>query len=165
MFNSKIAGAAAALALIAAPTTAAAHDGHHHGRHHGTHHVKRAHVREVTGTATATVASFTGGDLTLTLPSGKTFTAAVTDRTIIDCFTAAPQAATARHGADDGPNHDAGDDHGGQGDDDGANHDQGDDNGNGRCDATALVAGAKVAAANLSLRGGDATWKKVVIVK
>jgi hypothetical protein len=174
MFNSKIAGAAAALALIAAPATAAAHDGHHHGRHHGTHHVKKAHVREVTGRATATVTSFTGGDLTLTLPSGRTFTAAVTDRTIIDCFTAAPQATTARHGSDDGPNHDAGDDHGDDGPnhdagddhgDDGANHDQGDDNGNGRCDATALVTGAKVASANLSLRGGDATWKKVVIVK
>jgi hypothetical protein len=150
MFNSKIAGAAAALALIAAPATAAAHDGHHHGRHHGTHHVKRAHVREVTGAATATVASFTSGDLTLTLPSGRTFTAAVTDRTIIDCFTAAPAATTARHGG---------------GDDDGPNHDAGDDNGNGRCDSTALIAGAKVASANLSLRGGDATWKKVVIVK
>jgi hypothetical protein len=169
MFNSKIAGAAAALALIAAPATAAAHDGDHHGRHHGTHHVKRAHVREVTGRATATVASFADGDLTLTLPSGRTFSAAVTGRTVIDCFTAAPQATTARHGSDDGPDHDAGDDHGGrgQGDDDGANHDQGDDNGNdnGRCDSTALVAGARVSSANLSLRGGDATWKKVVIVK
>jgi hypothetical protein len=152
MFTTKIAGAAAALALLAAPATAAAHDGHHHGRHHHHHH--RADVREVTGTATATVASFAGGDLTLTLPSGRTFAAAVTDRTIIDCVTAAPPATTARHGADDGPNHDAGDDHG-----------QGDDDGNGRCDATALVTGAKVSVAKLSVLGGDATWKQVVIVK
>jgi hypothetical protein len=36
-----------------------------------------------------------------------------------------------RHGNDDGPNHDAGDDHGrhGHGNDDGPNHDAGDDHG------------------------------------
>jgi hypothetical protein len=33
-------------------------------------------------------------------------------------------------GTDDGPNHDSGDDHGGNGNDDGPNHDAGDDNGN-----------------------------------
>jgi hypothetical protein len=160
MSTTKIAGAAAALALIAAPATAAAHDGQHHGRHH--HHVERAHVREVTGAATATVATFAGGDLTLALPSGRTFTAAVTQRTEITCATAAPQAATARHGGGDDPaDHDAGDDHG----DDAPNHDAGDDNGSRRCDASNLVAGARVSVAKLSLRGGDGTWKKVVIVK
>lgn len=163
MFTTKIAGAAAALALLAAPATAAAHNGHHHGRHH--HH--KADVREVTGAATASVTSFTAGDLTLTLPSGRTFTAAVTKKTIIDCWTAAPQAATARHGGgdDDGPNHDAGDDNGGEDNHQSGDDNQGDDNGNGRCDSTALVAGAKVAVAKLALLGGDATWKKVVIVK
>ena len=34
------------------------------------------------------------------------------------------------NGNDDGPNHDAGDDHGGNGNDDSSNHDAGDDNGN-----------------------------------
>jgi hypothetical protein len=34
------------------------------------------------------------------------------------------------NGTDDGPNHDSGDDHGGNGTDDGPNHDAGDDNGN-----------------------------------
>ena len=150
---------AAALALLAAPTVAAAHDGHHHGRHHHHH---RADVREVTGTATATVASFTGGDLTLALPSGRTFTAAVGNRTKIQCVKAAPSAAASRHGGgdDDGPNHDAGDDHG----DDGATHDAGDGHA-AACDSSALVAGAKVPVAKLSVRGGDATWKKVVIAR
>jgi hypothetical protein len=163
MFTTKIAGAAAALALLAAPATAAAHDGHHDGRHHHHHH--RATVREVTGAATATVASFAGDDLTLSLPSGRTFTAAVTSRTEIECVTAAPAATTARHGDgnDDGPNHDAGDDDG----NDGANHDAGDDNDNGAaaCDSGALVAGARVAVAKLSVLGADATWTKVVIAK
>jgi hypothetical protein len=164
MFKTKIAGAAAALALLAAPSVAAAHDGHHHDRGH--HHKHKHQVREVTGTATATVASFDGKDLTLTLPSGRAFTAGVSDKTTIFCFTAAPQAAASHHGNgdDDGPGHDAGDDHG-------TNHDAGDDNGqgdvngNGRCGTDALTAGAKVRFAKLSLAGGDALWKKVVIVK
>jgi hypothetical protein len=154
MFKTKITGAAAALTLLVAPGVAAAHDGHHHRAHHHKHHADK--VREVTGAATATVASFSAGDLTLTLPSGRQFTAGVTDKTAIFCFTAAPQAGAAHHGAgdDDGPDHDAGDDDA-----------QGGDRGNGRCGTDALVAGAKVRFAKLSLAGGDATWKKVVIVK
>jgi hypothetical protein len=148
MLKTKIAGAAAALALLATPSLAAAHAGHPHKGHH-----HKRHAREVTGTATATVASFANGELTLTLPSGKTFAAAVGPKTVLRCVTAAPQtppapATAARHG------HDANDDDPGQGD----------VNGNGRCDATALVAGAKVASANLSLLNGNATWKKVVIL-
>jgi hypothetical protein len=151
MLKTKIVGAAAALTLLATPSLAAAHQGHPHKGHH-----HKRHAREVTGTATATVASFADGELTLTLPSGKTFAATVGPKTVLRCVTAAPQtppapataATTARHG------HDAGDD----------DHGQGDVDGNGRCDATALVAGAKVASANLSLLSGNATWKKVVIL-
>jgi hypothetical protein len=219
MLTTKIAGAVAALALLTAPSVAAAHDGHHHeGRHHHhQHHAKKAKVREVTGAATATVASFTNDELTLTLPSGRTFTATVGRKTVIRCFTAAPTTATtARHGGDDdnnsgpgnsgddnddngpgnagdrhddGPNHDVNDDNGvdpanhDANDDNGVdppNHDANDDNGvdppnhdngqgpvngNGPCGTAALVAGAKVAFAKLSLAGGDATWTKVVIVK
>ena len=171
MFKTKIAGAVAALALLAAPSVAAAHDGHHHRGHHHKHH---SQVREVTGAATATVASFDGKDLTLTLPSGRAFTAGVTDATRVFCFTAAPQAAAAHHGRGDDEgddDNDKGDDDGAKGDDDGPSHDafddngQGDVNGNGRCGTDALVAGAKVRFAKLSLANGDATWKKVVIVK
>jgi hypothetical protein len=181
MLKTRIAGALAALALLAAPAVAAAHgDGHHHkGRHHHKHHFKKAQAREVTGTATATVQSFTGNELTIALPSGKTFSALVDDKTVITCETAAPQtAATASRHGDDGDD-DRGDDdatkgddatgdddhRGGRFDDGDDDNDQGDENGNGRCDATALVAGAKVTEAKLSLTGGDATWKKVELIK
>ena len=50
----------------------------------------------------------------------------------------------------------SGDDHG----DDDHNDDHG-----ARCGTDALVAGARVAVAKLSLQGGSATWKKVVILK
>jgi hypothetical protein len=172
MIKTRFAGALAALALLAAPAVAAAHgDGHHHKGHHHKHHAKKAHARDVTGTATATVQSFTNNELTIALPSGKTFSALVTDRTIIKCRTAAPKptATASRHGDDgddDRGDDDAkGDDRGGRFDDGDDDNDRGDDNGDGRCDASALVAGAKVTEAKLSLKGGDATWKKVELLK
>jgi hypothetical protein len=167
MITTKIAGALAALALLAAPAVAAAHgSGDGHGRHHHKQHAKKKpHTREVTGTATATVASFTDGVLTLALPDGKTFAALVTDRTVLICETAAPAQATASRHGDDGDDDATGDDRRGGRHDDGDDHDQGDDNGNGRCDATALVAGAKVTQAKLSLEGGSATWKKVELLQ
>lgn len=172
MLKTKIAGAAAALALLVAPSVAAAHEGHHRGHHH-QHHAKKVKVRSVAaGAPTATVASFTNGQLTLTLASGKTFAATVTDKTIVKCWTAAPQttATASRHGDDDakGDDDDAkGDDDGAKGDDHGDDDDRGrgDANGNGRCGTDALVAGAKVAFAKLTLTGVDATWKKVVVLK
>jgi hypothetical protein len=213
MTKNRIIGAIAALSLLSVPAVAAAHSsgddhGHHKGRHHHhKHHAKKAKTREVTGSATGTIASFTDGELTITLPNGKSFAADVKRRTVILCKSApaVPAATTARHGddddnsgsgrhgRDDGPNHDAGDDRG----DDGPNHDVGDDhpatsttpgttttpsttvppatddhgnddhnNGHGiRCGTDALVAGARVATAKLSLQGGSATWKKVVVLK
>jgi hypothetical protein len=171
MVKTRFVGALAALALLVAPAVAAAHgDSHHHkGRHHHKHHVKKAQAREVTGTATATVQSFADKELTIALPSGKTFTATVTDKTVITCETAAPQttATTSRHGDDGDDDREGDDDHdrGGRFDDGDDDNDQGDENGNGRCDATALVAGAKVTEAKLSLKGGDAIWKKVELLK
>jgi hypothetical protein len=212
MTKNRIAGAVSALALFAAPAVAIAHgndDGgsHRHGRHHHhQRHVHKAKVREVTGTATGTVASFANRELTITLPNGKSFTADVKRRTVILCKSA-PAATTARHGdddgnsgpgrggRDDGSSHDAGDDHGDHPatsttpasttappsttvpapttGDDGANHDANDDhsnddhnNGHGtRCGTAALVVGAKVIEAKLSLQGGNATWKKIELLK
>lgn len=157
MLRTRIAGAAGALALLAAPAVAVAHgDGHHHKGHH---HAKKPHPRDVTGSASATVQSFANGELTLALPSGRTFTADVTRRTVILCRAAAPAAAAkaAHHGDGDAtttapastttpppttvP---------------GAGH--------GRCGADRLVAGAKVLAAKLSLQGDVVTWKKVIVV-
>jgi hypothetical protein len=193
MTRNRIAGAISALALLAAPAVAAAHGNgddhgrHHDGRHHHKHHGKKAHSREVTGRATATSASFADGELTLALPSGKTYTADVTNRTVIVCRTLPATANAASHGGDDdsGP---------GKGGDDGANHDHGDDHAppsstapatttappsttvppttvpaptgdHGRCGTDALVAGAKVSDAKLSLKGDSVIWKKIAIVK
>ena len=143
MFRTRIVGAVSALALLAAPAVALAHgNGHHHHQRH--HHAKKKPARDVTGTASATVQSFAVGELTLALPSGKSYSAAVTDRTVILCRTAAPASTTtpstttppstvprARHG---------------------------------RCGTDKLVAGAKVSVAKLVLKGDTVTWKKVVVV-
>jgi hypothetical protein len=211
MTKNRITGAIAALSLLAVPAVAAAHGtgddhGHHAGRDHHRHHAKKAKIREVTGSATGTVASFTAGALTITLPSGRSFTADVTKRTILECRSAPTTATAARHGDDDGngddsgpgkggngdgANHDANDDHGDDNatttapaststppsttvpapttGDDGPNHDAGDDHGDDdhgvRCDTAALVPGAKVAEAKLSLQGGDSVWKKIELLK
>jgi len=69
----------AATALAVAPTSALAHGGHHG---HGEHAV----------TPVATVASFAGGTLTLTLTDGSTLTGKVTDRTRLACENAAATA-------------------------------------------------------------------------
>jgi hypothetical protein len=133
MLRTRIAGAVGALALLAAPAVAVAHgDGHHHQRHH---HAKKAHPRDVTGTAIATVQSFADGELTLALPSGKTYSADVTDRTVIICRAATPSAKASRHDGD-----------------------------RGRCGTDKLVAGAQVSWAKLALKGDTVTWKKVVVV-
>jgi hypothetical protein len=205
MTRNRIAGAISALALLAAPAVAAAHGNgddhgrHHDGRHHHKHHGKKAHSREVTGRATATIASFTDGELTLALPSGKTYTADVTHRTVIVCRTLPATANAASRGDDSsgpGKGGDDGDRHGGN--DDGADHDVNDDRGDdhappsstapatttappsttvppttvpaptgdhGRCGSDALVTGAKVSDAKLSLKGDSVIWKKIAIVK
>jgi cell division septation protein DedD len=205
MTKNRIIGAIAALSLLTVPAVAVAHGsgddrGNHNGRHHHNHHGKKAKkTRDVTGSATGTVASFTNGELTIALPNGKSFTADVKRRTVIRCKSAPVVPATvARHGdddgngrggRDDGPNHDAGDDHGDHPatttapatttvpastttpsttvpptTDDHGNDDH--NNGHGaRCGTAALVAGTRVATAKLSLKGGSATWKKVVLLK
>jgi hypothetical protein len=183
MTKNRIIGAIAALSLLAVPAVAAAHGsgddhGHHKGRHHHKHHGKQA--RDVTGAATGTIASFTDGALTITLPSGRSFTADVTKRTVLLCKSAPATATAAGHGHDNsGPGH-GGDDHASSTAPASTTtpsttvpppttgHDRNDDHKNGhgvRCGTDALVAGAKVTDAKLSLKGGDAIWKKVVLVK
>jgi hypothetical protein len=189
--STRLTTAAAALALAAAPAVAYAHGGHHH---HGHHHKSHAGNHKNAGPI-GTVASFTGGTLTITLNDGNPIAGKVTDRTIIKCETAAPQStatpavppttATPRLVRGD-----HGDDHHGSGDDDhpstgvpGDNdNDHGDDNddhpstgvpgddrgdevGNGRCDATALTDGTVVEKAKISLTSQGAIWKKVVLLK
>jgi hypothetical protein len=166
MFRTRIVGAVGALALLAAPAVAVAHgDGHHHHKRH--HHAKKKHARDVTGTASATIQSFANGELTLALPSGKSYSAAVTDRTVILCRTAAPAAKPAGH-------------HGPKGHDDATTPAPASTTTpgsttvppstvpaagrHGRCGTDKLVAGAKVSTAKLVLKGDTVTWKKVVVV-
>lgn len=176
MLRTRIVGTVGALALLAAPAVAVAHgNGHHHKRHH--HHVKKAHGRDWTGKASATIQSFANNELTLALPSGKTYTADVTRKSVIICWPApTPAPATAKASG-----HHDGDDHGG-------GKGKGDDAPSttapsttappstttppstvprdkpGRCGVDKLVVGAKVAVAKLSLKGDSVIWKKVVVV-
>lgn len=179
MTRNRIVGTVGALALLAAPAAAIAHgDGHHH-KHHG----KKSHKRVVANEAKATIASFTDGELTLALPNGKTYAADVTRRTIIVCRTLPTSATTASRGDDDHGSGRGGRKHG---------HDDptttapasttvppttttpapahvpsgGDGHRKrGRCGTAALVVGAKVAQAKLSLKGDSVVWKKLTIVR
>jgi hypothetical protein len=108
-----------------------------------------------------TVASFTGGVLTINLAGGGTLTGDVTQDTEIECdnmATAADDGGDGDHGGDQGGDGggDPGDDGGGdQGDDD-----QGEDGG-GNCATDALTTGAVVHEAELKARNGTATFEKV----
>jgi hypothetical protein len=90
-----------------------------------------------------TVASFTGGVLTISLAGGGTLGGEVTDETEIECDDVA-------HASDDGD-----DDQGG---DDGDHHHHGDDD---NCAPDALTAGAAVHEADLKARDGKAIFEKV----
>jgi hypothetical protein len=91
------------------------------------------------GKEAGSVVSLAGGILTLKLLDGSEVAAAFDDSTRLKCEnegTGTPTAAAASNGDDDGPGHDAGDDHGGsagsssgRGGDDGPGHDAGDDRG------------------------------------
>jgi hypothetical protein len=185
-----------ALAL-AGPSAALAHHGRGHHRHH--HHEARAHhakfriVHIGAGASwaappsttppapenAATVASYTGGVLTLTLKDGSTVSGKVTENTRIRCIKATPPPPPAGTTPDDrGPGDDwgPGDDqdrgemsegqhgwggwhHGDHGDDD-------DQEAPGPpCDSSALVAGAIVRAAELRISSSGAEFEKILLVR
>ncbi len=189
MTKNRIIGAIAALSLLAVPAVAVAHgSGDDRGKsssrdHHHQHHGKKA--KKKTRTATGTITSFANGELTVTLLNGKSFTADVKRHTVILCKSAPiVPATTARNGDDNGkgrrghhddpatttapptvtapastttpsttvpaPTTGNADHHHGHG---------------ARCGTAALVAGTSVATAKLSLQGGSATWKKIVLLK
>lgn len=166
MTKNKIVGAIAALGLLSAPAVAIAHgNGDDHGNKGGREHSKHNHKgkHHSTPAPTGTVQSFAAGELTIALPNGKTYSGLVTRRTILKCRTAAPQGSTTAptttapassttpasatlpvkaRKANNRWHH-----------------------GNGRCGTDALVAGTSVSAAKLSLKDGEATWKKVELLK
>jgi hypothetical protein len=180
---------ACSLLALALPVAASAHDStdhdafRHAGEHHRRHHHRRAHtvvftagaVRTVPGTTApvapvspvpaepaATVASFENGVLKLTLGDGSTVAGKVTERTEIECRM--------------GDREDFGDDNGQDGDDNGDGRggpgpgdrgDRGDDERGdfgqmeGQCGTAALVAGAKVADADLAVTSAGSFWERV----
>ena len=104
MLRTRIVGAVGALAILGAPAIAVAHGSGHDAKHGGKHakkHHKKKKPRDVTGKASAMVQSFAAGELTLALPSGKSWTADVTDRTVIVCHIR-PVVPTAK-ASHDGP--------------------------------------------------------------
>ena len=172
---------AVATVSLAVPSAALAHNGerhhHHRGRHHNHAHVLAFHAQApaspststtpMPGQSAGTIASFSGGTLTITLSDGSTVSGKVTERTEIEC--PAPTAGAARF--DD---NDRGDDNGfdnshqdgssgpGNGRGDCPGHD---DEHNGEqhehCTSAALVQGASVKEAFLSVSSQGAEWVKV----
>jgi hypothetical protein len=134
----------AATALAAAPAVALAHDGGDGEHGHG-------HGRDAT--PVATVASFSGETLTLTLTDGSTLAAKVTDRTHLTCESAKPPAPPAPVKASKAsfkPRH-----HG---------------HGFGRhryrpCSTDNLTAGAKVTDAEVSVTTSGAVFREVDLVQ
>jgi hypothetical protein len=118
-----------------------------------------------------TVASFTGGVLTIKLAKGGTLSGLVTPDTEIECD--GPATASSASGDDDhgdgdhqdgdhqDGDHQDGDHRGGvQGNDDDGDDDHGDDD-QSSCDATALTVGRTVAEAELKAANGQAVFEKV----
>jgi hypothetical protein len=165
------------------------HHGRHHVRHHDRRFGDIPGAPGTTGTPPAsgttipnagTVTSFTGGVLTITLANGTTVSGMVTADTRIDCVRANdpndpndPMGDNSRRDGGPGPSG-SGDNGGqnGQGDGNGDNNGRGDDNGQGddndpgddnmqACQTTALVAGATVRDAELSISQFGATWERV----
>jgi hypothetical protein len=108
-----------------------------------------------------TIASFTGGVLTINLAGGGTLAGEVSDETEIECDD---QAQASDNGDDQGDDDQGDDDHGGGPGDDDHGGDPGDDDqgeNEGNCAADALTAGRTVHEAELNARDGKATFEKV----
>lgn len=180
-------GIAAALAALVLPAAAMARHSSHHARshHHRRHHVAHtvvfssATVRHTTpspagsetptgteGEAAGTIASFEGGVLKITLSDGTTVSGKVTEQTRIECGCAGHEGVSGGEGGDHGFGGDSSFS-GGHGDS------QGDDEHGSMpfgtpgseetpsCGTSALVAGAKVAEAELTVGSSGAVWEKV----
>jgi hypothetical protein len=166
--------ACCALLAVGSATALARHD--HHPRHHARHHDRRPHARRhderfgpAPGTPApatqdaGTVMSFTGGMLTIKLDDGSTVSGTVNGGTEIECE--GMQNDVARDGGpgpsgggdNNGDNGDTGD-QGDHGDDDGDQVDANDDQ---SCATTALVAGATVRDAQLSVSSAGSIWTRI----
>jgi hypothetical protein len=163
---------ASSLLALAIPAAASAHHGSRH-RHHRRHHAhtvvfspsaRRSDTPSVTQTPAteqvATVASFEGGVLKLTLADGSTVSGKVTENTEIGC-------GCDGHHFEDGPQdfgHDNGDDHG----DDHPGFFRHDDEqgqmGERNCGVSSLVLGSKVKEAELNVSGAGTFWEQIELL-
>jgi hypothetical protein len=179
--------AAGALAVPGAALASHNDEQHGHELHHGdrvAHHHRDRRVRVVDfGEPAGTVASFADGKLAIALNDGTTVSAKLTAGTEIECRTAI--AAAARDGGQ-GAGGDQGDERSDQGDergdgaqsssgpgsgrqdagrgDDGRDEDGRDDGAEDEaehCSPTALVTGAVVREAELSVSSAGAVWREV----
>jgi hypothetical protein len=189
-----LAAATSSLFALAAPSLASARHSKCHGRsHHACSHVRHAHHARIvkfgasasttapsgttptapTGETAGKVASFEGGVLTITLNDGSSVSGKVTEQTEISCQSATPtsgddadeQGDESSGGNGEDSSHvrlsSRGDDlsAGGGGDDD-------EDGGqSSSCTSTALVPGAVVREAELSIGGGGSVWKHIDLIQ
>jgi len=173
-------GFAAALAALVLPGAAMAHHSsqharaHHHRRRHRAHTVvfSPATVRHTTptppsgetpppgpgGEAAGTIASFEGGVLQITLSDGTTVSGKVTEQTRIQCGCPGHDGSWGGDGEDRSWGGDGGFS-GSQGDDEHGSMPGGEETPS--CGTAALVAGAKVHEAELTIGSSGAVWEKV----
>jgi hypothetical protein len=157
---------------------------HHHGAHLLAFHAQAPAPTPSAGQGTippspvaeeraGTIASFTAGTLTITLNDGSIVSGKVGPATEIECHSAIASAADnganggdgaeGEHGDRSGPGSGDGQSGDGSGDDEGE-HDAGDDNAHDEtehCSPAALVPGASVREAVLSVGGAGAFWVKL----
>jgi hypothetical protein len=158
------------------------HGARHHHRHRGAHllafHAQAPATTPGPGAGTTpaapvaearagTIASFTAGTLTITLNDGSSVSGKVGSATEIECRSATASAAdNGDNGGGDGEHGDRsgpGSADGRSGDDE-AEHEAGDDDARDEaehCSQTALVPGASVREAALSVGGAGAFWVKL----
>jgi hypothetical protein len=179
MRRTLFAALASAALLSLVPAIALAR--HHGRRHHSSHarHVRVHHKRfgrddvkpgsptnprsPTSESNAGTVASFTGGVLTIKLNDNSTVSATVTNATEIECESTAPSGSTGEMRADEqGSGGDETGDHRGDGDQGDNNGDNGDVGENeGSCGPAALTMGATVHEAEMNVSGAGAVWTKV----
>jgi hypothetical protein len=179
--------AATGLLFVFGPAAALAH---HHSRSHHHARAHHAHIRrfgDVTSAPTTTssadnvgtVASFTGGVLTIQLNDGSTVSGTVTNDTAIECMSSQSQSThdSGDQGSGDNGDQSSGSDEQGdqasgsdeQGEQSSSTEDQGDQSSSGEdqgdasssCSSADLTAGKTVHAAELKITSAGKTWDKV----
>jgi hypothetical protein len=187
-----VAVSSSVLALAAPAIASAHHHGKHHSAKHHAARARVLDFRAsapassslgspatpaTPGTESAgKVTSFKEGVLTITLTDGTPVSGKVTERTEIHCTPSTPPTGgdddeAGSSEGDHGSSTDAQPNEGSQGDaraassgDDGEDGEDGSDNGQQACTTTALMEGAMVREAELSLTSAGAVWDRIDLI-